>query len=185
MTEIVIVVRATADKCGKFDAFHEGRYLCTSTSPFIAAARILITHGYDPESIAIMRHDGVDADALTGRLGTVAGCDDVEPARPRRRKPVAPKHRQTVDRASLQWRGTELYRAGSNRIVASIVADGDNPYLWRVRQPDGSLSDQTNLTRARDAAETVALRPPQIDLKRGSVRSTASTDETPARLNQR
>jgi hypothetical protein len=32
-----------------------------------------------------------------------------------------------------------------------VVSDAAHPGMWRVRWPDGSLSDMTNLTRAKDA----------------------------------
>jgi hypothetical protein len=32
-----------------------------------------------------------------------------------------------------------------------LVPDATHPSMWRVRWPDGSLSDMTNLTRAKDA----------------------------------
>jgi hypothetical protein len=45
---------------------------------------------------------------------------------------------------------------------AIIIPDHDWPGLYRVRWPDGTFSDQTNLTRAKDAVasydETSARR---------------------------
>jgi hypothetical protein len=32
-----------------------------------------------------------------------------------------------------------------------VVPDATHPGMWRVRWPDGRLSDMTNLTRAKDA----------------------------------
>jgi hypothetical protein len=32
-----------------------------------------------------------------------------------------------------------------------VVPDAAHPGMWRVRWPDGHLSDMTNLTRAKDA----------------------------------
>jgi hypothetical protein len=37
------------------------------------------------------------------------------------------------------------------------VPDDTYPGMWRVRLPDGKLSDMLNPTRARDAARTIAL----------------------------
>jgi hypothetical protein len=39
----------------------------------------------------------------------------------------------------------------------SITPDIKYPSMWRVRYPDGSLSDIVNLTRARDGARCLAL----------------------------
>jgi hypothetical protein len=40
-----------------------------------------------------------------------------------------------------------------------IVPDGNYPGMYRLRLPDGSLSDLVNLTRARDALADVRGRP--------------------------
>jgi hypothetical protein len=49
------------------------------------------------------------------------------------------------------WKGDRLYL--SNRLSGySIVPDERYPSMWRVRHPDGSLSDMINRTRAKDAA---------------------------------
>jgi len=50
-----------------------------------------------------------------------------------------------------------LCRTGSSAILAQIVADRVYPGMWRVRMPAGKLSDMTNLTRAKDAAMSIAL----------------------------
>jgi hypothetical protein len=38
------------------------------------------------------------------------------------------------------------------RAVPQVVPDATYPGMWRVRWPDRSLSDLTNLARAKDAA---------------------------------
>ena len=35
--------------------------------------------------------------------------------------------------------------------TARLIPDAVYPNMWRVRWPDGRLSDMTNLTRANDA----------------------------------
>jgi hypothetical protein len=45
---------------------------------------------------------------------------------------------------------------GSNPLPWSVVEDDRYPGMWRVRSGDGTLSDMTNLTRAKDAAMTLA-----------------------------
>jgi hypothetical protein len=72
---LIIVVAENADRAGRFDAHHNGRYLCTSVSPFLDACRVLAMQGHDPESQVIMRHAGSDHDSLRGRLGIVAGLE--------------------------------------------------------------------------------------------------------------
>jgi hypothetical protein len=41
--------------------------------------------------------------------------------------------------------------------MASIEPDFKYPNMWRVRLPNGKLSDMVNQTRARDAARSLAL----------------------------
>ena len=36
----------------------------------------------------------------------------------------------------------------------AVVSDPNWPGMYRVRRPDGSLTDMVNLTRARDAARS-------------------------------
>jgi hypothetical protein len=38
----------------------------------------------------------------------------------------------------------------------TVVPDPDWPAMYRVRRPDGSLTDMVNVTRARDAADALA-----------------------------
>jgi hypothetical protein len=42
------------------------------------------------------------------------------------------------------------------RLVGEIVQDAKHPSMWRVRQPNGSLSDMVNRTRAKDACAAMA-----------------------------
>jgi hypothetical protein len=53
------------------------------------------------------------------------------------------------------WNGDELRYSG--RVIGGIVQDKTYPSMWRVRLPDGSLSDMVNRPRAKDAAEVIAL----------------------------
>ena len=39
----------------------------------------------------------------------------------------------------------------------AVVPDPDWPKMYRVRHPDGLLSDMVNLSRARDVARSLAL----------------------------
>ena len=65
-------------------------------------------------------------------------------------------------RRDLTWRcerdgSLVLCRTGSRTILARIVADRVYPSMWRVKMLSGKLSDMTNLTRAKDAAMSMAL----------------------------
>ena len=68
----------------------------------------------------------------------------------------------------LHWKDSRLY-LGSYATGYSITPDTKYPSMWRVRYPDGSLSDIVNLTRARDGA----LGPPTTCSKRPGGRQPA------------
>src|SRR5215831_7000547 len=71
---------------------------------------------------------------------------------------------QAVGRAihsrELVWRksahGLTLH-LGRGRGLLDVVPDGTYPGMWRIQTPDGRRSDMVNLTRAKDAAVSVAL----------------------------
>jgi hypothetical protein len=57
-------------------------------------------------------------------------------------------------RIEMQWKDERLY-LGTRSSNYSIVPDEYYPQIWRVRRPNGSLSDMSNRTRAKDAAMTM------------------------------
>jgi hypothetical protein len=61
-----------------------------------------------------------------------------------------------VHRHDLQWDGHRL-RLRSGRLLATIVPDREWDGMWRVSRPDGCVTDMLNLTRAKDAAQLLAL----------------------------
>lgn len=72
-----------------------------------------------------------------------------------------PKSKAIVGRDRLTWRkeGTRYclcHRGG--RALVSVEPDSKYPNMFRVRYSNGKLSDFVNLTRAKDAAATFALR---------------------------
>ena len=64
--------------------------------------------------------------------------------------------RSMYDRHDLRWDGHRL-RMRSGRLLATIVPDPDWDGMWRVRTPNGNVSDMVNLSRAKDAAQSNAL----------------------------
>jgi hypothetical protein len=56
----------------------------------------------------------------------------------------------------LVWRDSKLYFG--KRVVGEIFADKTHPGMWRVVRADGSLSDMTNRTRAKDACASTWQR---------------------------
>ena len=63
------------------------------------------------------------------------------------------------------WKGPRLY-FGMQSTGYSVLQDTVYPNMWRVRRPNGALSDFVNLTRAKDAALAMLDR----DLRRGERR---------------
>ena len=61
-----------------------------------------------------------------------------------------------INSQRLTWVGDELVYG--RRTLLRIERDGVYPGMWRVRLPDGSLTDMVNRTRAKDAAVSIALR---------------------------
>jgi hypothetical protein len=56
----------------------------------------------------------------------------------------------------VKWDGLKL-RSRTGRLLAMVEPDPEWPLMYRVRLPDGHLTDMLNLTRAKDAAKYLAL----------------------------
>jgi hypothetical protein len=54
------------------------------------------------------------------------------------------------------WNGNDLIF--KRRVVASVEPDAKWPGMYRVRLPNGHLTDMVNLTRTPDAARSLALK---------------------------
>jgi hypothetical protein len=84
--------------------------------------------------------------------------------------------RTLVGRDRLTWRkdGVRLllFHGSHQKPLAIVGPDHKYPVLYRIRYPDGHLSDMVNLARAKDAACRFALRslnsPPQETPLKGS-----------------
>jgi hypothetical protein len=72
------------------------------------------------------------------------------------RAPAALRGR-SYDTNDLMWDGMTLRQRKGGRVMATIEPDSTWPGMWRVRMPDGHLTDMVNLTRAKDAAQSLAL----------------------------
>jgi hypothetical protein len=64
--------------------------------------------------------------------------------------------RPMYGRHDLRWDGHRL-RLRSGRFLATIAPDPDWSDMWRVHLPNGGVRDMVNLTRAKDAAQSIAL----------------------------
>jgi hypothetical protein len=86
------------------------------------------------------------------------------------------------DRHDLKWIGREL-RLNSGRLLATVEPDGNFVGMFRIRLPSGYLTDMVNLTRAKDAAISIALtdlnisKRRQTGVDRGCVRSNLEAAE--------
>ena len=63
------------------------------------------------------------------------------------------------DTKDVAWKGNRLMPLVGGRKAPSvdIIADARWPGMWRVKRPDGTMTDMANHTRARDAAKTILL----------------------------
>ena len=66
------------------------------------------------------------------------------------------RNRREYRQKDLKWDGLQL-RLNSGRLLATVEADSKWPEMYRVRLPDGHLTDMANLTRAKDAAGCLVL----------------------------
>jgi len=78
--------------------------------------------------------------------------------------------------ARMSWKGDKLYYLG-RRSDYSVVQDEKYPQMWRVRRPDGSLSDMVNQTRAKDAAMVMLGRDLNVSQTARDQSPVAQTDE--------
>jgi hypothetical protein len=61
-----------------------------------------------------------------------------------------------INSQRLTWVDDELLYG--RRTLLRIERDSKYPEMWRVRLPDGNLTDMVNRTRAKDAAVSIAHR---------------------------
>src|SRR5262249_22603238 len=69
--------------------------------------------------------------------------------------------RGMIESHQLAWRtienGFALHRWQTKTPLLHIVSATVYPGMWQVLSPDGRLTDMANLTRAKDAAVSIAL----------------------------
>jgi hypothetical protein len=66
-----------------------------------------------------------------------------------------------IDSKQLNWRpagdGFSLHLERRATALLHVIPDKTYEGMWRIRFADGSLSDMTNLIRAKDAGRSIAL----------------------------
>jgi hypothetical protein len=76
--------------------------------------------------------------------------------------PTSQKPKNIVGTDRLNWRHVDgrlfLFHGNDRNPLVSIEPDSNYASMYRIRFPDGGLSDMANLTRAKDAAIAFALR---------------------------
>ena len=74
-----ITILARPNGRGRFDALYLGETLVKSTAtPFLAGCRALLARGFDPNAVAVMRHEGSNTDSLRGGIGRAAELTVIE-----------------------------------------------------------------------------------------------------------
>jgi hypothetical protein len=70
---MILTVRETATRRGRFDGFVDGKQVCwSSRTPFFSAARTLIKWGTDPSTVLTMVHERTGTRSLSGPIGQAA-----------------------------------------------------------------------------------------------------------------
>jgi hypothetical protein len=59
------------------------------------------------------------------------------------------------NRPQIRKAAYALHYGSAQRPIATVVPDSQWPGMWRIAWSDGRLSDMVNLSRAKDAAESI------------------------------
>ena len=96
----------------------------------------------------ILNGDGLRLEVDRGGIRTRARNCTVKPKEHVTAHKVRREARTVVGRDRLEWRGETLHRV-RGRAIVQIVCDESHRGMWRVRFPDGRLSDMVE----RDARQ--------------------------------
>jgi hypothetical protein len=70
---MILTIRETVSRRGRFDGFVDGKQVCwSSRTPFLSAARTLLKWDIDPATILIMVHERTGTRSLRGPIGAAA-----------------------------------------------------------------------------------------------------------------
>jgi hypothetical protein len=72
MTDLHLIIVETERHIAQFDCYVGGQFLLRTTQPLCDAARLLLTHGHEPDACLIMRRKGREQADLRARLGIAA-----------------------------------------------------------------------------------------------------------------
>jgi hypothetical protein len=138
--------RNSRKAAGRKPSYHKGRRYCSDACRKLASKRRLGPHQSSPEASEIRPAERQNEDPATGVLSTVTTAEN------------------SVD-ILRTYNSKKSGRASLKMIFGAytVVPDPDWPKMYRVRRPDGSLTEMVNLTRARDAAREFARVPVQTE----------------------
>jgi len=70
---MILIVEETATRHGRFDGWIGNRQIVhASRTPFLRAARVLVSEGVDPTTVLVMRHRNTGTESLRGPIGKAA-----------------------------------------------------------------------------------------------------------------
>ena len=123
-------------QAGRKPSYHKGRRYCSDTCRKLASKA---RYQSSPETSETRPAEGLNEGPATGVLSTVTTAENSVDILPT-------YNSKKSGRASLKMTFGAY----------TVVPDPDWPKMYRVRRPDGSLTEMINLTRARDAARELA-----------------------------
>jgi hypothetical protein len=124
-------------RVGRRQTYHQGRRYCSDTCRKLASKTRTGALQSSPKTGSKGAQGAPAAQAATTPLSTVTSVAS----------------RLVI---SMGYEGQKTGRASLRMTFGgyTVVPDPDWPAMYRVRRPDGSLTDMVNLTRARDAARS-------------------------------
>jgi hypothetical protein len=141
------------DSCSAGSASTEAPVKLAPAATYNVAAR-LIKAGHDPKP-----PHASPGEVLCMRARLLARGTQLKPSlagvfvrRTRRGEDAYPSAKKTPTKDCLMWHGDRLLLRAGRRLLSAVQPDPEWPGMWRVRLPDGDLSDMANRTRAKDAA---------------------------------
>lgn len=160
-----VIISAVPLGAGRFEAWCDGEVVVGCTpEPLLAGARALLAAGYDPDTIATMRHAGSDVDALSARIGMAARFCVEESAHGPILRSVRKASPSAVDRPPIAQTRPDLIRAPPN--------DDERPAI-----SGGSASGIATPKRGTPRRSPSSSRPPPT--RRASPETQRPRDDTP------
>ncbi len=149
---VIITVVSVGES--QFEAWCDGQLIVARTrQPLLDGARALLTAGYHPDTVAVMRHAGSDVDALTAQIGIAARFYVEESAHGPILRAVRKASPAAVDRAPIARTREAPPRRPHHLPRASRTPPVASTETAKTRTPiaPGFCNDFTTTRRARPA----------------------------------